>query len=278
MKTYKFKFIIYALLFSALGLVTTSCKKKKEDNTAPAPPKGELELYINPTVNTSDLVFNTNYTNGAGNSYKVTEFKMYISEVTFVKEDGSEYKDNGIYLANMSDLSIKNTTAKTAHGGKGAQITIPNVPAGTYKGIRFTIGVPGNKNNIDATKITDTNNPLHTNNGMYWSWNSGYIFNKFEGVYDSLGIPKTFRFHIGNSTTEDRRMRINFVNMTGDTHTFVIPNNSHYVMQCSIDVNKFFANADGSYHDLNIVANRIVMGGNNATKLAQNMARAVTKN
>jgi hypothetical protein len=277
MKTYNFKFISFALLMSALGFITTSCKKKKED-TPPATPKGELELYINPVVNTADLTFGNTYTNGAGNNYKVTEFKTYISEVTFVKEDGSEYRDNGIYLANMSDKSVTNTTAKTAHGGKGAKITIPNVPAGTYKGIRFTVGVPSNKNNIDATKITDVNNPLHPNNGMYWSWNSGYIFNKFEGTYDSLGNTKTFRFHIGNSTTEDRRMRVNFVDMTSNTHTFTILSNDHYVMQCSIDANKFFVNADGSFHDLNIVANRTVMSGNNATKLAQNMAKAITKN
>lgn len=277
MKTSKLKFMVLVLFVSTAGILVTGCKKKKED-TPPASPKGELELYINPVVGTSDLVFNSNYTNGAGNSYKVTTFKMYISEITFVKEDGSEYKDKGIYLADMSDLSIKNTTAKTAHGGKGVKITVPDVPAGTYKGIRFTVGVPSNKNNIDATKITDVNNPLHTNHGMYWSWNAGYIFNKFEGTYDSLGNNKTFRFHIGNSTTEDRRMRVNFVDMTSNTHTFVIPDKDHYVMQCSVDVNKFFVNADATYHDLNIVSNRIVMSGNNATKLAQNMARAITKN
>ncbi|MCS7075270.1 MAG: hypothetical protein NZ455_01100 [Bacteroidia bacterium] len=277
MRTYHFRNIGLALLISAMGIVTVSCKKKKDD-PPPAAPKGELELYINPVVNTADLVFGNNYTNGAGNNYKVSEFKMYISEVTFVREDGSEYKDNGIYLVDMSNKTIKSTTAKTSHGGKGALITIRNVPAGTYKGIRFTIGVPTNKNNIDATKITDTNNPLHTNNGMYWSWNAGYIFNKFEGTYDSLGNTKPFKFHIGNSVTEDRRMRINFVNMTNDTHTFIIPNNDHYVLQCSVDVNKFFVNPDGTYHDLNVVANRIVMGGNKATTLAQNMAKAITKN
>jgi len=277
MKTYKFKFISFALLVSVMGFLTTSCKKKKEE-APPATPKGELELYINPVVNTSDLTFGNTYTNGAGNNYKVTTFKIYVSEVTFVKADGSEYKDNGIYLVDMSNFSIKNTTAKTTHGGKGANITIPNVPAGEYKGIRYTVGVPSNKNNIDATKITDVNNPLHTDNGMYWSWNSGYIFSKFEGTYDSLGNNKTFRFHIGNSTTEDRRMRVSFVDMTSNTHTFTIPDNDHYVMQCSIDANKFFANADGSFHDLNIVTNRTVMSGNNATKIAQNMAKAITKN
>lgn len=278
MKAYSFKIIGFALWFSALGILTTSCKKKDEDKTSPAQPTGGLELYINPVVNTSNLTFGNTYTNGAGNNYKVTAFKMYVSEVTLVKEDGSEYKDNGIYLADMSNFSIKNTTAKTAHEGKGALIELHNVPAGTYKGIRFTVGVPSNKNNIDATKITDTNNPLHTDNGMYWSWNSGYIFSKFEGTYDSLGNTKNFRFHIGNSTTEDRRMRINFVDMTSTAHTFNVAQNDHYVMQCSIDVNKFFANADGTYHDLNIVANRTVMSGNNATKIAQNMAKAITKN
>ncbi len=277
MKTYKLKFVSLALLVSAMGFLTTSCKKKKEE-APPSTPKGSLELYINPVVGTTDLLFNSNYTNGAGNSYKVTTFKMYVSEVTFVREDGSEYKDNGIYLVDMSDKSVKNTTAKTAHGAEGAMIHIHDVPAGTYKGIRFTVGVPTTKNNIDATKITDVNNPLHPGYGMYWSWNSGYIFNKFEGVYDSLGNAKNFRFHIGNSITEDRRMRINFVNMTNNDHTFVIPNNDHYVMQLSVDVNKFFLNADGSHHDLNIVSNRVVMGGNNATKLAQNMAKAITKN
>jgi hypothetical protein len=73
-------------------------------------------------------------------------------------------------------------------------------------------------------------------------------------------------------------MRVSFVDMTSNTHTFTIPDNDHYVMQCSIDANKFFVNADGSFHDLNIVANRIVMSGNNATKIAQNMAKAITKN
>jgi hypothetical protein len=82
-------------------------------------------------------------------------------------------------------------------------IKIADVPAGNYTEMSFTIGVDSLRNTMDIAKRTGVLDPANNTgeNSMYWSWNSGYIFLKMEGLSplapaDGAGNKK-FRYHIG---------------------------------------------------------------------------------
>jgi len=79
-----------------------------------------------------------------------------------------------------------------------------SVPTGTYKALKVGLGVPKELNkDQDPSQYPDTH-PLSVvgSQGMFWHWNTGYIFTKYEGKSDLEGVDgnplaDSFAFHIG---------------------------------------------------------------------------------
>ena len=71
-----------------------------------------------------------------------------------------------------------------------------DVPAGRYRGVRFSLGVDEAHNHSLDTLTGE----LDVNVNMSWNWNSGFIFFKAEGRVEQEPqfneVP--FSFHIGN--------------------------------------------------------------------------------
>ena len=63
-------------------------------------------------------------------------------------------------------------------------------------GVRFTLGVPFDRNHRDATTAPA---PLNTMS-MHWGWNGGYKFLRIDGA--STGVPDGFAIHIGSTGCE----------------------------------------------------------------------------
>lgn len=103
-----------------------------------------------------------------GQILKVEEVKFYVSEVALVRADGREVPVPGLSLAHLQ----KGTPPQNI------EIFKSEVPAGEYRGLRFNIGVPRDLNHRDATVAQA---PLNVEQGMYWAWNSGYIFFSLHG-------------------------------------------------------------------------------------------------
>jgi hypothetical protein len=82
--------------------------------------------------------------------------------------------------------------------------------------VRFSVGVPYDENHRDAATQAA---PLGTESGMFWSWNSGYIFHRIEGKVDSAGVEKPFVFHIG---ADNRKVNVNLYSLTGTTTSFTV--------------------------------------------------------
>jgi len=66
------------------------------------------------------------------------------------------------------------------------------VPAGSYKAVRFAVGVPFASNHSNNALATA---PLNTP-GMFWTWQGGY---KFVRVDWSLGAGKRWNLHVGST-------------------------------------------------------------------------------
>lgn len=173
------------LFISAIALTAASCDKKEDPVVPTTPtPTGPAEMHImfKNYVGTSEMELdNATYTNQKGETYKISLFNYYISNIKFTKKDGTEYAEPESYHL------IQQSSSTSGH------FHIEDVPAGEYKSVTFTVGVDEARNTSGAQ--TGALDPV---NGMFWTWNTGYIMAKLEGTSDaSTATDKVFRHHIG---------------------------------------------------------------------------------
>lgn len=166
---------------SAFLLITLfSCKKEKitpQTNTT-----NTLELHFETLWGPNDDVFtlDTDLIHPTtGDTVHFVTLKYYVSNIKLVRPDGSKWSQNeSYYLVDLSD-------------NPDGMISIPNVPMGEYTGIEYTLGVDSLRNVSGAQT-----GALSTTNGMFWSWNSGYIFTKIEGT-SPQAAGGSFSYHLG---------------------------------------------------------------------------------
>lgn len=200
-------------LFSVLVLFSCS---KKDDPVAPTQggtqPVGEgavkLEFFNN--VGGSALNLNNQwYKNEHGDSFKVSKFNYYISNI---KLNGT----NEAYVEKESYHLLQQDSASSL------AFDLTSVSAGTYTSITFTIGVDSLRNVSGAQK-----GALDPTNGMFWSWNTGYIMLKLEGTSPKSNITDhQIIFHAGGFSGVNsvvRTMTLTFPNpiivtMSGVNH------------------------------------------------------------
>lgn len=215
-------FSVFVLI--CIVIVFNACSSDED------PAYGSVEIEFDNVVGESDLELNTSgqpYTNAAGESYKVTTLRYYISNIKLKRSDGAIYEDEisadgskGYYLIDEAD-------------GPSQHIELKKVPVGDYTEITFTVGV-------DANQVTEgaQTGALDPAKGMFWSWNSGYIFMMMEGVSSSsTADDQVIVYHVGGYT-EPNNIRTKTVAM-GETNAQVRSDKTpevHLIM----DVNKMF--------------------------------------
>lgn len=172
---------------SAITLFFSSCKK--DDNPEYNPNvKGDLSVEFDNIAGSSDLQLNTgNYTNAAGESFKVTKLKYYVSNFKLTNVDGTVYivpQAQSYFLIDESDASTHEAML--------------SVPEGEYKTLSFVLGVDSLRNTMDVSQRTGVLDVSGAASDMYWSWNSGYIFLKIDGTSPVSTAPgNVFQYHSG---------------------------------------------------------------------------------
>ncbi|MFT3674375.1 MAG: hypothetical protein QM781_00610 [Chitinophagaceae bacterium] len=189
MKNIYFK--LYLLLIAGSMLFAT-CKKEKI-----TPPGNEhaltsMSVEFDNIVGGQNLILNTvNYTNAAGEQFNISLLQYYISNISLRRTDGSFYtveQDSSYFLIKEADPATRFARFK--------------VPAGDYNQISFVLGVDSLRSTMDLSKRTGVLDPSAGHDeGMYWGWNSGYIFLKMEGLSSAAPADPTgqhkYRYHIG---------------------------------------------------------------------------------
>ena len=153
--------------------------------------KNTVTLEFDNRVGSKPMVLNTaTYKNGSGEEFTVTTFNYFVSNVALTKSDGSVVKFPDEYFL------VRQADAKTLTAD------LPNVPAGDYKNVSFTVGVDSSRSVADVSLrkgVLDV--ASYGDDGMYWSWNSGYIFLKLEGTSPVVPVRtdgrKLFQIHVG---------------------------------------------------------------------------------
>jgi len=175
------------LLAVMLVYLLTACKK---ENTSPYNDevKANLSVEFDNIAGSSDLQLNTGvYTNASGEKLTVTKLKYYVSNFILTKTDGTIYtvpQDSCYFLIDESDEETHEPLLK--------------VPEGEYKTLSFLIGIDSLRSTKDISQRTGVLDPTADGGDMYWGWNSGYIFFKFEGTSPaSASMGGTFMYHVG---------------------------------------------------------------------------------
>lgn len=166
-----------------LAIATTACQKETLSPDAPLEPSGQMQLEFDHRFNQQVLTFNTPFYTRGGDSLSVSTLKYYVSNVALGRADGSWWEQAESYY--LIDAQLMATTL----------LQINQIPPGEYTRLRYTIGVDSLRNVSGAQT-----GALAPSNGMFWSWNSGYIFFKLEG--NSPQAPAPIRYHIGGYAGE----------------------------------------------------------------------------
>jgi len=126
--------------------------------------------FKNMVGNKEMVLFDEMYTNSFGEPFFISKFRYYISHISFLDVNNKETSMPGnYYLVNEADSLSK----------------IIQLPASSaIKSISFFVGVDSARN-IGGVQ-TGSLDPM---NGMFWTWNSGYVFAKLEGQSDSSHAP-----------------------------------------------------------------------------------------
>lgn len=112
--------------------------------------------------------------------FTVTDARFYLSSFELVDAEGrghaveltpGPFQDEGVVLLDFEDGCGPDGTAETNTTVSGL------VAPGEYRGVRFTLGVPTEKNFLDLAQAAP---PLDVT-GMFWTWLSGYKFLKVDG-------------------------------------------------------------------------------------------------
>jgi hypothetical protein len=248
---------------SVIFASVVSCKKDKDTKTTePAPNPttvGSLKINFENKVDIAPLEFGKNYFNQKGDSFTVSKFSYYISNIVVTKTDGSTFSEPESYHL------VSHSSPATS------LITIPNVPVGSYKSIAFTIGVDSARN-VSGVQSGDLSPVIASD--MFWSWNTGYIFLKLEGASPKSGAAdKSLIYHIGGYGgvyKTQRNVTLNF-----GTSNAVVNQNSSSSIYITANANKLF----GGTNIIDVSTTFFQMSiGKNANFFADNYADMMSFN
>lgn len=250
------------LTFIGLLSIVIACSKEEVDPISPGD-KNNITLEFDNRVGSQKLALaSTSYQNASGENFTVTTLNYFISNVSLKKADGtSQSFPTQYFLVRQADSNTLTPILK-------------DVPAADYTAITFTIGVDSLKS---ASAVEERTGVLdiasYGDDNMYWSWNSGYIFFKLEGISsaapaNSAGLNK-YQYHVGGyggrtvgaPTTNNLRTVTLPLNGTATVRKSIAP-----TIHIIADVAKVFTGAS----NLKIASGAVIMSPTAAIPIANN--------
>lgn len=250
MKTRK---LAMCLMSFAVIAMLASCSKKDDNNNNPTP-NGKVKLEFFNTVGGNNLNLNNQwYTNANGDSFTVSRFNYYISNISLKAANGATYTEQDSYHLVQQEVA------------GSMSFDMSNIPNGTYSSISFTIGVDSLHNVTGAQS-----GALDPVNGMFWSWNTGYIMLKFEGKSPKSTQPDNMlMFHCGGFSGANNVLKTVTLNFPQPIQV----NTSTPHVHLQADILQLFASPNKiDFSTLNVIH----MPGADAKKISDNYANMFT--
>lgn len=262
------------------SILFTACKK---DNTTPDFDEqnlASLSVEFDNIVGGRTFTLNNTavpYTNAAGEKFTISMAQYFISNIQVTTTAGKQYtvpQDSSYFLIKGVD--------------RASRFAKVRVPEGDYSKLTFVLGVDSLRSTMPVDKRTGVLDPAmggggHGGGGMYWGWNSGYIFFKLEGNSevisdDQQGDPtgnKKFRYHIGGFGGYSAPTINNIKTITVDLNSAGIAKvrkDRQSNIHLFVDLMKFF-NGTNSF---SIKAHPTVMFSEYSTNISKNLTELFT--
>jgi hypothetical protein len=235
-----------------IGFVAGILYGNAQNTKTPAVKSGTVQFTFTNWVKAAPLILDSmEYVNLFDEPYNITKLKYYISNIT-VNNLKQSFAEPGSYHlldeSNPASLSFNFDAA-----------------ANTYNSISFTIGVDSIKNVSGAQ--TGTLDPA---NGMFWTWNSGYIFFKLEGRSAlSPIINNKIEYHIGGYAAPNNALKRVTLQLPAGKMLQVQAGKTSEIF-IAADIDKLWQ----SPHDLRIAVTAVTMTpGTAAIKIADNYSK-----
>lgn len=209
-----------------------------------------------------DTFFNLTYLDAVyidsdGNPYTIGDIQFFISNFRIVDQAGQEYRTEDfleISIPVPDDEpkldTISNSFALIDAGNFRTAMLGTFSRAGTYHKVRFTLGVENPANQADPGELPE-DHPLTTPE-MYWSLDSGYVFNRIELYTDTTAadtIPTIVEIGgLGNS----REVELDF------DQTFQLDNGFNLSLTLQVDYAVWFRDINVVEDDATEMAGKIV--------------------
>jgi len=212
----------------------------------------KLTIDVKHVFGTDPLLMDEDYLTLHNDQVTLTKFKYYLGNLQLKTRQGIVWRDADTY--HLIDVNDETSPVYT--------IQMDNIPQGDYTTLSFSVGVDSIRNHSGEQEGV-----LNPDHGMFWMWETGYVFFKMEGLFKSEGKTSgALVYHIGR----DECYR---------TVDLQLPQNLHLLpgrpakLTIMADVRKVFGGFTHSAIDLRPSTNPgsiRVMGGAKAPKVANN--------
>ena len=206
------------------------------------PNEGTVEVNLSHIFGKNPVILNTaNYINAASDTFNIEDLRYYFSNLSFQKQNG-----DWVNLKNYHLIDIKTASTQT--------FTISKLPAGHYKAVKYMLGVDSVSNGSGLQE-----GALDPSWGMFWTWNTGYIFFRIMGRNPNSA--RAYSLDLGGNE--------NLPTVVNDLNSFKLKNKNPKIY-FEMDVNEMFQNPSNYKFDSDgwAIHTNTASG---ATKLALNM-------
>jgi hypothetical protein len=170
------------LRFLYIGLLLSGACKKGP--TPPVDTAPVIDIAVNHAVDTDAFIPDSiSYQHPAGYTYGINSLVYYLSDICLIREDSSNLRIKEHYYV---DARIPLTN----------HFSLENLPAGTFIGLSFNIGLTPGLNKTNALPV------ISENINMQWPdlMGGGYHFIKLEGLYIDSSGTFGYAMHIGTDS------------------------------------------------------------------------------
>ena len=239
---------LHTILLVLTLYILSGCTK----DTSMESPGYRLRIKVLPQVNGIPLVRDAVQSNSWGEDFSVDVFRIYLGNFALMDEGDmpvADFPDN-YYLLDAYDSASLSIELKGN--------------AKPFRRLRFQIGIDSIRNVSGAQ--TGALDPL---NGMFWTWQTGYIHAKFEGASIASPRPdKKFTYHIGGFRQEQDTKRVILLDLPVQ-NAWMLDRSGLTEITMHMDINAWFS----AVHDLRISEQAQVMQpGPLAVEYADNYA------
>ena len=177
----------------------------------------KLTLQFKNMVGDEVLELGKPYKNPFGEDMVINKFKYYVSNIFLLDNQGKSTKISSDYFL----IDEADSTSKSIQ----LPINIPQI-----KAIYFLLGVDSIRN-VSGVQ-TGALDPM---NSMFWTWNSGYVFAKLEGVSKAAKVAgNLFSWHVGGFRYNENALRVVRINIGNNVKT------KNLVINIASDINQWF--------------------------------------